>query len=95
MFLHVAYGYSKSRRWLGAACVDERGEAYETRVWRASEDHARDGESKDEIPVAKIVAKVWAFAMKFVKRAAIEWRVVFCRMGVMDVDELEGECSGP
>ncbi|EUC56244.1 mediator complex subunit 13 carboxy-terminal protein [Rhizoctonia solani AG-3 Rhs1AP] len=78
MFLHVAYGFSKSKRWLGATCVDERGEAYETKVWMC-----------EDITVAKVVAKVWSFAMRFAKRAAIEWRVVFCKTGLMELDELE------
>ncbi|CUA77187.1 Mediator of RNA polymerase II transcription subunit 13-like [Rhizoctonia solani] len=78
MFLHVAYGFSKSKRWLGATCVDERGEAYETKVWMA-----------EDMNASKLVAKLWSFAMRFAKRAAIEWRVVFCKLGPMELDELQ------
>ncbi|CAE6423546.1 unnamed protein product [Rhizoctonia solani] len=78
MFLHVGYGFSKSKRWLGATCVDERGETYETRVWMC-----------EDMTIAKVIAKVWSFAMRFAKRAAIEWRVVFCKMGVMELDEVQ------
>ncbi|CAE6385134.1 unnamed protein product [Rhizoctonia solani] len=78
MFLHVGYGYSRSKRWLGAACIDERGEAYETKVWMC-----------EEWPVQKVIAKVWAFAMRFAKRAAIEWRVIFCKTGEMEWDEVQ------
>ncbi|KAG8720920.1 hypothetical protein FRC09_008779, partial [Ceratobasidium sp. 395] len=96
MFLHVAYTFSKSRRWLCAACVDERGEARETKVWRVSlapeeEDEGElDEESIDQgARMNKYVNLVWHFAMKFAKRAGIEWRVVICRMGAMGVEELE------
>ncbi|KAG8741152.1 hypothetical protein FRC10_003250 [Ceratobasidium sp. 414] len=96
MFLHVAYGFSKSRRWLCAACVDERGEAYETKVWRVTPvpEEEDEGELEEE-PVDrgarmnKYVNMVWHFAMTFAKRAGIEWRVVICRMGIMSVEELE------
>ncbi|KAG9090512.1 hypothetical protein FRC06_001023, partial [Ceratobasidium sp. 370] len=96
MFLHVAYGFSKSRRWLCAACVDERGEAYETKAWRvtAVPEEEPEGELEEE-PVDrgartnKYVNMVWHFAMKFAKRAGIEWRIVICRMGIMSVEELE------
>ncbi|CAE6429282.1 unnamed protein product [Rhizoctonia solani] len=78
MFLHVGYGFSKSKRWLGATCVDERGEAYETKLWMG-----------EDMSPSKVVAKVWSFAMRFAKRAAIEWRVVFCKMGMMELGEVE------
>ncbi|KAJ1308305.1 hypothetical protein OPQ81_004018 [Rhizoctonia solani] len=78
MFLHVAYGFSKSKRWLGATCIDERGEAYETKVWMC-----------EDMAVDKVVARVWSFAMRFAKRASIEWRVVFCKMGNMELDEVD------
>ncbi|KAG8759618.1 hypothetical protein FRC11_001722 [Ceratobasidium sp. 423] len=78
MFLHVGYGFSKSKRWLGVTCVDERGEAYETKVWKC-----------EDMTIAKVIAKVWSFAMRFAKRAALEWRIVFCKMGVMELDEVE------
>ncbi|ELU39815.1 hypothetical protein AG1IA_06155 [Rhizoctonia solani AG-1 IA] len=78
MFLHVGYSYSKSKRWLGATCIDERGEAYETKVWMC-----------EEWSVGKVIAKVWSFAMRFAKRAAIEWRIVFCKMGEMEWDEVQ------
>jgi mediator of RNA polymerase II transcription subunit 13 len=97
MFLHVAYAFSKSRRWLCAACLDERGEAYETKVWRVSGVPEEDdvGESEEDLAgrgarMNKYVNLVWGFAMKFAKRAAIEWRVVICRMGIISVEELEG-----
>jgi mediator of RNA polymerase II transcription subunit 13 len=83
MFLHVAYAYSKSKRWLGAVCIDERGEAYETKVWKC-----------EEWSVQKVIAKVWSFAMRFAKRAAIEWRIVFCKTGEMEWDEVQGRLIG-
>ncbi|KAG9074724.1 hypothetical protein FS749_013680, partial [Ceratobasidium sp. UAMH 11750] len=95
MFLHVAYGFSKSRRWLCASCVDERGEAYETKVWRVTAVPEEDDGELEEEPVDrgarmnKYVNMVWHFAMRFAKRAGTEWRVVISRMGIMGVEELE------
>ncbi|KAG9091352.1 hypothetical protein FRC07_011870 [Ceratobasidium sp. 392] len=96
MFLHVAYTFSKSRRWLCAACVDERGEAHETKVWRVSgvSEDEDEGDLEDELVdrdsrMNKYVNLVWRFATRFAKRAGIEWRLVICRTGVMGVEELE------
>ncbi|QRV72298.1 mediator complex subunit 13 carboxy-terminal protein [Ceratobasidium sp. AG-Ba] len=97
MFLHVAYRFSKSRRWLCAACLDERGEAYETKVWRVvgvpdEEEEEADLEEQPSgrgMRMNKYVNLVWHFAMRFAKRAGIEWRVAICRMGTMGIEELE------
>ncbi|KAG6845845.1 hypothetical protein H0H87_002536 [Tephrocybe sp. NHM501043] len=96
-FVHVGYGYSSCGRWILAACVDERGEAHELGVWAVqgvddeddqneNEDEDEDGESEGELGAVK---KVWEFAMSFVEKASVEWRVVFSKMGPIGEMELD------
>ncbi|KAG6840613.1 hypothetical protein C0991_005562 [Blastosporella zonata] len=104
-FVHVGYGLSPCGRWVLAACVDERGEAHELGVWAAQgvgeeedgddDDDDRsnggngegEGEGRWEMGVVK---KVWEFAMAFAKKAKVEWRIVFSKLGVVGEAELDG-----
>lgn len=79
--LHVGYAISESGEWLVASATDERGQASEAKVWRM------EGGSSDEW----MVARVWAFASEVAKRAATEWRLVVCKLGLMEWNEIASE----
>ena len=88
--LHVAYHLTACGKWILASCVDQRGEAYDLGVWLTQSPGASDSEpevSKEEYAVRK----VWDFAMQFAKKANVEWRVVFARLGVMSKQEMSGK----
>lgn len=87
--LHVAYHLTACGKWILASCVDQRGEAYDLRVWLTQSPGTSDGEPEvsDE---EYAVQKVWDFAMQFAKKANVEWRVVFARLGVMGEREMNG-----
>jgi mediator of RNA polymerase II transcription subunit 13 len=88
--LHVAYHLTACGKWILASCIDQRGEAYDLGVWLTQSPGASDGEpevSDEEFAVRK----VWDFAMQFAKKANVEWRVVFARLGVMNEQEMNGK----
>ena len=88
--LHVAYHLTACGKWILASCVDQRGEAYDLGVWLTQSPGTSDGEpevSDEEYAVRKI----WDFAMQFAKKANVEWRVVFARLGVMNEQEMSGK----
>lgn len=86
MLLHV--GYHVTGKWIIASCVDQRGECYDLGVWLTQSDGESDI-SNEEFAVRK----VWDFAMQFAKRVNVEWRIVFARLGVLTVEEVEGKLS--
>ncbi|KAF8803912.1 hypothetical protein BYT27DRAFT_6723764 [Phlegmacium glaucopus] len=90
--LHVAYHLTACGKWILASCVDQRGEAYDLHVWLTQSPGVPDGEPEvsDE---EYAVRKVWDFAMEFAKRANVEWRVVFARLGVMNEQEMSAWTS--
>jgi len=89
IMLHVGYGISQCGKWGIAACVDEYGQAYDTRVWLLGEED--DDDSRDEPPELVLVTKVWDFALQFAKNADVEWRIVLTRLGALPVREVEGK----
>ncbi|KAF8164920.1 mediator complex subunit 13 C-terminal-domain-containing protein [Crassisporium funariophilum] len=84
--LHVAYHLTACGKWVIAACVDQRGEAYDLGVWLTQSPGEHDNEdfTKEE----NAIRKVWEFAMQFAKKANVEWRVVFARLGAMPEREM-------
>ena len=92
--LHVAYHLTACRKWILASCVDQRGEAYDLGVWLTQSPGTSDSEPEvsDE---EYAVRKVWDFAMHFAKKANVEWRVVFARLGMMNEQEMSGKQECP
>lgn len=102
--LHVGYRTSACRKWVMAACVDQRGEAWDQAVWLVKNDHQDpDGEGSGiggggaasvsgggNSEDALVVRRVWDFLLGFAKRADVEWRVVISKLGVMEEAELTG-----
>ncbi|KAL0065990.1 hypothetical protein AAF712_006979 [Marasmius tenuissimus] len=87
--LHIGYQVSHCKRWLLAACVDQRGEAHDVGVWLLqSPESERDDSSSEETDV---VSKVWEFAAQFADKADVEWRIVIAKLGLLDAAELDGE----
>ena len=80
-FLHVGYRLSKCRRWLLAACIDERGEGHGTNVWFVG----------DENDYKQVVSHLWNFTVGFAKRANIVWRVAVAKLGSIEEAELTGK----
>lgn len=78
--LHVGYLVSPCGRWILAACVDQRAEAHDFRVWP----------TQTEAFETHIVTQVWDFALQFARRANVEWRIVFAKLGSMGETELHG-----
>ncbi|THH08030.1 hypothetical protein EW145_g2984 [Phellinidium pouzarii] len=78
-FLHVGYKLTKCRKWLVAACIDQRGEGHDIGVWLAQDENDHRGN----------LSLVWNFAMDFARQASVEWRVVIAKLGIIDENELE------
>lgn len=91
--LHVGYHLTACGRWIVAACVDQRGEAYETNVWLAQPPEGEgDGDGAPALAPEEYAARrVWEFGTQFAKKTNVEWRIVFARLGVMSEKELLGE----
>ncbi|EJD00806.1 uncharacterized protein FOMMEDRAFT_169058 [Fomitiporia mediterranea MF3/22] len=90
--LHVGYRLTKCRKWLVAACIDQRGEGHELGVWFvpssvSSDEGIRDGD-RDRDWYKRLVAIVWGFAMEFARRANVEWRVAVAKLGSVGEGEL-------
>lgn len=90
-FLHVGYGLSPCGKWILAACVDQRGEAHELGVW-LTQSPGEDGEPEISRETY-MIKKVWNFAIAFSKKANVEWRLVFARVGHISNGELNGMCE--
>ncbi|KAA1465922.1 hypothetical protein DENSPDRAFT_862140 [Dentipellis sp. KUC8613] len=79
MLLHVGYRISSCGRWIFAACIDQRGEAHDLGVWLSS----------SESPETHLVQQLWTFAVNFAKKASVEWRIAFAKLGSMGPTELD------
>jgi mediator of RNA polymerase II transcription subunit 13, fungi type len=77
--LHVGYQVSLCGKWILAACVDQRGEAHDLGVWHMQGDAVE----------TQIVIQVWEFALKFARRANVEWRIVIAKLGSIGETELD------
>jgi mediator of RNA polymerase II transcription subunit 13, fungi type len=84
-FLHVGYRLSKCKRWLLAACIDERGEAHDVAVWGVPQ------QTDSQAVVNWVVSNVWTFAKQFAQRADSEWRIVISKLGEIGESEVEGK----
>lgn len=82
-FLHVGYRISACKRWLLAACIDERGEAHEVAVWGVPQQN-------DPQVVKWIVSNIWIFVKQFAQCADTEWRIVVSKLGEIGESEVEG-----
>ncbi|KAL4256866.1 Mediator of RNA polymerase II transcription subunit 13 [Pleurotus pulmonarius] len=96
--LHVGYSISSCGKWILVACVDQRGEAYDTHLWlrhTPGEDGSPDdgAEANDMSPEAYVASKVWSFTSEFAKRANIEWRIVITKLGCLSEGELQAWSS--
>ena len=90
-FVHIGYQVSPCGKWILAACVDQRGEAHDLGVW-LTQPPGDGGESEVEMPKEMYLAKkVWEFAVRFMKRANAEWRLVLSKLGAMGESEVKGQ----
>ncbi|GJJ07800.1 hypothetical protein Clacol_002005 [Clathrus columnatus] len=90
-FLHVGYRLSKCKKWLLAACIDERGEAHDLAIWNVpyhSEDDQTVGGDID-VNIAWIVENIWLFTSQFAKRSDTEWKIVLSRFDGITASEVE------
>ena len=87
LLLHVGYSTSSCGKWVMASCIDQRGGGHDFGLWLNQPD--------DELPQEFVVNKVWEFAISFMKRTNIEWRVAFSKVGSIDEREMEGQFSCP
>lgn len=76
---HVGYRVSPCRRWLFAACVDQRGEMHELKAWVLQDDNSEKF----------VVRSIWALAVNVAARANVEWRIAITKHGTMNALELE------
>lgn len=92
--LHIGYHLTNCGRWIIACGVDQRGEMHEVGVWLTREAGQGDPEGDPETHEADYaVNKVWDFGMQLARKANVEWRVVFTRLGVINEKELHGTLS--
>lgn len=94
-FVHVGYRLSKCRKWLLAACIDERGEAHDLAVWNIPY-HSEDDQSLSgdiDVNMAWVVENIWLFTSQFARRGDTEWRIVLSRFDEITESEVEGELS--
>ncbi|KAI5119634.1 hypothetical protein M0805_007897 [Coniferiporia weirii] len=77
--LHVGYRLTKCRRWLTAACMDQRGEGHDLGIWFVQEENE----------YKQAVSLVWKFAIGFARLANVEWRIVIAKLGTVEPTELE------
>ncbi|KAG6874003.1 hypothetical protein C0995_007960 [Termitomyces sp. Mi166 len=90
-FLHVGYQVSQCGKLILAACVDQRGEAHDLGVWLMQTPGEAD--SEDVSAEVFLVQKVWQFAIQFAKKANVEWRIVFSKLGAIGENELDAWTS--
>ncbi|KAL0577556.1 hypothetical protein V5O48_004419 [Marasmius crinis-equi] len=84
--LHVGYQVSHCKKWILAACIDQRGESHDLKVWLSQ---PPDSERDDMVSEVEVVRKVWSFAIQFAERADVEWRIVFAKLGLLSPAELD------
>lgn len=85
MLLQVGYQVSPCGKWILAACIDQRGEAHDLGVW-LTQTQSDSGDSG----MMYMISKVWDFAVQFARKANVEWRIVFAKLGIMESSELDG-----
>ncbi|KAF8508668.1 mediator complex subunit 13 C-terminal-domain-containing protein [Hysterangium stoloniferum] len=81
-FLHVGYCLSRCKRWLLAACIDERGEAHDVGVWSVPNHN-----DSHPMNVTWMVSNIWIFVKLFSQQADTEWRIVISKLG--EIGEIE------
>lgn len=81
--LHIGYGVSKDGNWVVASAISQHGDEQENQIWEGEGVVYSD-------PAQAIVRRVFDFAMRFSRRADVEWRVVISRLGPMPEAELAG-----
>ncbi|THG99552.1 hypothetical protein EW026_g2824 [Hermanssonia centrifuga] len=81
--LQVGYYISPCRKWLFAACTDQRAEAHNVRAWLMPTD------SREPF----VVAHIWDFAQSMAMKASIEWHIVITRVGSMSATEFDAWMS--
>ena len=87
-FLHIGYQISGQKKWIIAACIDEKGHTHDVGTWL----------TPDEFSYEHVVLQVWSFALNFSRKANAEWRVAIAKLGAMHVQELAGallRCVSP
>ncbi|KAI0051453.1 hypothetical protein FA95DRAFT_278801 [Auriscalpium vulgare] len=77
--LHIGYRVSSCGKWLLASCMDQRGEAHDLGVWMM----------QGEAPETFVVQQLWSFAIAFAKKASVEWRLIFAKLGSMGTTEVD------
>ena len=82
--LHVGYRLSSCGKWLLAACVDQRGEMHELKVWLAPSEGVG----------TFVASSVWALALHVAAKANVEWRITIAKLGTMEEAEVDGESFG-
>lgn len=78
--IHIGYSFDESLDWLVTFGVDSEGEAWEIKHWKIT--------SK---PIAYSIGEIWRWSKEFASKLAVEWRLSICRLGMMSVEEIEGE----
>lgn len=67
-------------KWIIAACVDQRAEAHDFGIWP----------TQSEAFETHVITQVWNFALQFARKANVEWRIVFAKLGSIGESELHG-----
>lgn len=65
-----------------ALVIDAEGDNWEVKTW--------DWQSRN-LTWSERIERVWSFAEAFAESAAIQWRLSLTSLGLMEVDEWQGE----
>jgi mediator of RNA polymerase II transcription subunit 13 len=86
--LHAGYGFSSSRKWLFAACIDQRGERRRLSCWDL--DELGCSSEQDD----KVVLTLWNFIETFTQCLSVEWVTTICKLGRLGFAEIKGWSCG-
>lgn len=91
--LHIAYTCTPVRgvpgvEWIVMTCIDEKGE-----MWKTGQKLARVSSGQSVTLMRSKV--VWNLARVMSAKADVEWRVVICKVGGINKEEIAGESLFP
>ncbi|TFK27000.1 hypothetical protein FA15DRAFT_235562 [Coprinopsis marcescibilis] len=84
--LHAAYTVTPCKKWILAACIDQRGESYDLGLWHVKSDDESEGETISE--EINVVGKVMDFVLAFARKADVEWRMIISKLGLLSDTEI-------
>jgi hypothetical protein len=88
--LHVAYGTSADRAWLGVAIMDDRGEEQSFRTYYLGDVPNEASEPDQRGRSSKVAENVVKLALDKAHCVKVEWSIAIWRLGTPRSDETQG-----